>query len=248
MSEKHNIDTYSKLELGAAFFLQESFHHIHSALSYEYASILFGKELDKIEPSKADKEIMQTMELPNNAVGILQSNIPDVLSDETLGKMSSSWQKSQLKANHGKYKFGLNHRIDSIEILGHLNNFGFFIETLINRHLLFLKQTKVIDDFSYARISIAKVMERIIYIFKDDLNDGKIHLNEIVNLFSLRNKTVHFTPDNAKALKPKISELIQIWNQSEKLIKKLEEQEKFNEEKFSKRLANYVKEIKERWN
>ncbi|SNQ42452.1 hypothetical protein [Cellulophaga lytica] len=248
MAEKHDIDTYSKLELGASFFLQESFHHIHSALSYEYASILFAEELEKIEPSKADRKVMDTMNLPNNAVGILQSNIPDILTDETLGKMSVSWQKSQLKANNSKHKFGLNHRIDSIEILGHLNNFGFFIETLINRHLLFLKQTKVIDDFSYARISVAKVMERIIYIFKEDLTNGKTQLNEIVNLFSLRNKTVHFTPDNAKALKPKISELIQIWNQSEKLIKKLEKQEKFNEEKFSIRLANHIKEIKERWN
>ncbi|ADY28779.1 hypothetical protein Celly_0948 [Cellulophaga lytica DSM 7489] len=248
MAEKHDIDTYSKLELGASFFLQESFHHIHSALSYEYASILFAEELEKIEPSKADRKVMDTMNLPNNAVGILQSNIPDILTDETLGKMSVSWQKSQLKANNSKHKFGLNHRIDSIEILGHLNNFGFFIETLINRHLLFLKQTKVIDDFSYARISVAKVMERIIYIFKEDLTNGKTQLNEIVNLFSLRNKTVHFTPDNAKALKPKISKLIQIWNQSEKLIKKLEKQEKFNEEKFSIRLANHIKEIKERWN
>jgi hypothetical protein len=248
MAEKHDIDTYSKLELGAAFFLQESFHHIHSALSYEYASILFSEELDKIEPSKADRQIMSKMDLPNNAVEILQSNIPDALSDATLGKMSTAWQKAQLKANNSKHKFGLNHRIDSIEILGHLNNFGFFIETLINRHLLFLKQTKVIDDFSYARISVAKIMERIIYIFKQDLNDGKIHLNEIVNLFSLRNKTVHFTPDNAIALKPKISELIQIWNQSVKLIKKLEKQERFNEENFSIRLTNHIIEIKERWN
>lgn len=248
MGEKHDIDTYSKLELGAAFFLQESFHHIDSALSYEFASVLFSEELENIEPSEADKAIMETMDLPKTAVGILQTKIPDVLTDETLNKISDSWQQSQLKANNDKYKFGLNHRIDSIEILGHLNNFGFFIETLINRHLLFLKHTNKIDEFSYARISVAKVMERIIYIFKDDLNNGKIHLNEIVNLFSLRNKTVHYTPDNAQALKPRLSELIQIWKQSIKLIMKLENQEEFNEEKFSVRLTIHVKEIQERWN
>lgn len=248
MGEKHDLDTYSKLELGAAFFLQESFHHIDTALSYEFASILFSEELDKLEPSKADRAIMETMDLPNTAVGILQSDIPDVLTDETLNKMSDSWQQSQLKANTAKHKFGLNHKIDSIEILGHLNNFGFFIETLINRHLLFLKQTNEIDEFSYARISVAKVMERIIYLFKNDLSNGKIHLNEIVNLFSLRNKTVHFTPDNAQALKPRLSELIQIWKQSVKLIKKLENREEFNEEKFSVRLTNHIEEIQERWN
>ncbi len=191
---------------------------------------------------------METMDLPNTAVGILQSDIPDVLTDETLNKISNSWYQSQLKAKTIKHKFGFSHKIDSIEILGHLNNFGFFIETLINRHLLFLKQTNEIDEFSYARISVAKVMERIIYLFKDDLSIGKIHINEIVNLFSLRNKTVHFTPDNAQVLKPRISELIQIWKQCVKLIKKLENREEFNEEKFSVRLTNHIKEIQERWN
>jgi hypothetical protein len=247
MSSKHEIDTYSKLELGATFFLQESFHYLHTALKYEFASIIFSKELDAIEPSKEDREIMNKTDLPNDAVGILQSNIPDILTEKTKSLMSNSWQKAQFRAKTEKHKFGLNHRIDSIEILGHLNNFGFFIETLINRHLLFLSQTKVIDEFSYARISISKVMERLIYIFKDDLNNNKVHLNEITNLFSLRNKTVHFTPDNAIALKPKISELIQIWTQSVKIIKKLEQKEKFNEESFSERLENHITEIKNRW-
>jgi hypothetical protein len=137
--------------------------------------------------------------------------------------------------------------IAPIEILGHLNNFGFFIETLVNRHLLFLNQTGTIDEFSYARISISKIMERLIYIFKDDLNNNKVQLNEITNLFSLRNKTVYLTPDNAIALKPRISELIQIWTQSIKIIKKLEQKEKFNENSFSIRLEQHMYEIKTNW-
>lgn len=247
MSSKHELDTYSKLELGASFFLQESFHYLHSALKYEHAAIIFDKELENIEPSKEDSELMAKSKVPTDAIGVLQSNIPDILTDETTRLMSDSWQTAQLKAETEKHKFGLNHRIDSIEMLGHLNNFGFFIETLVNRHLLFLRQSEIIDEFSYSRISISKVMERLIYIFKDDLNDNKIHLNEITNLFSLRNKTVHFTPDNAIALKPKISELIQIWTQSAKVIEKLEQKEKFNEESFSERLRNNIKEIKNSW-
>jgi len=247
MSNKHEIETYSKLELGATFFLQESFHYLHSALEYEFASITFYEKLDAIEPSKEDRKIMAKIDLPDDAVGILQSDIPDILTDETNSLMSNSWQEAQYSAKKEKYKFGLNHRIDSIEILGHLNNFGFFIETLVNRHLLFLNQTKIINEFSYARISIAKIMERLIYIFKDEINNNKVHLNEITNLFSLRNKTVHFTPDNAIALKPKISELIQIWTQSVKIIKRLEQKEKFNEESFSERLENHITEIKNRW-
>lgn len=247
MSNKHEIDTYSKLELGATFFLQESFHYIHIALKHEFASILFSKELESIEPSTEDRKTIEKTNLPNDAIGILQSNIPDILTDETTNLMARAWQKSQYRAETEKHKFGLDHKIDSIEILGHLNNFGFFIETLVNRHLLFLRQTEVIDEFSYARISISKIMERLIYIFKEDLNNNKIRLNEITNLFSLRNKTVHYTPDNALALKPKISELIQIWKQCVKIIKKLEQKEKFNEESFSERLENHITEIKMVW-
>lgn len=247
MSNKHKVSTYSKLEQGGAFFLQESFKHLHTALKYELASILFSKELDTIEPSKEDREIINKTKLPVDAVEILQSNIDDVLTDETVGLILIAWQKAQFRAETKKHKFGLNHRINSIEILGHLNNFGFFIETLVNRHLLFLRQTEVIDEFSYARISISRIMERLIYIFKDDLNNNKVHLNEITNLFSLRNKTVHFTPANAIALKPKISELLQIWTQSIKIIEKFEQKEKFNEEKFSKRLKSHIEEIKRDW-
>lgn len=247
MSNKHEIDTYSKLALGGTFFLEESFRYLHTALKYEFASILFSEELNVIEPSNEDRKIIDKSHLPSNTVGILQSNIPDILTSETINLMSIAWQKSQFRAENEKHKFGLNHRIDSIEILGHLNNFGFFIETLVNRHLLFLNQTGVIDEFSYARISISKIMERLIYIFKDDLNNNKVQLNEITNLFSLRNKTVHFTPDNAIALKPKISELIQIWSQSVKIITKFEKKEKFNEESFSKRLEEHIIEIKTLW-
>lgn len=136
-SSKHEIDTYSKLELGATFFLKESFHYLHTALKYEFSSIIFSKELDAIAPSKGDREIMGKTDLPNDAVGLLQSDIPDILTKETTILMSNSWQKAQFRAETEKHKFGLNHRIDSIEILGHLNNFGFFIEKLVNRHLLF---------------------------------------------------------------------------------------------------------------
>jgi len=145
------------------------------------------------------------------------------------------------------HKFKLNHKIDSIEILGHLNNLGFFIETLTNRHLLFLCQSNIIDDFSYSRISTAKIMERLIFIFKEEIIAKKIHLNEITNLFSLRNKTVHYTPDNSIALKPSISELIQIWNQCKKTIEKFEKVEKINEQRFSIQMEIYIRDFKDKW-
>ncbi|WP_405326117.1 hypothetical protein [Leeuwenhoekiella sp. LLG6367-2.1] len=248
MNNKHDIDTYSKLALGASFYLEESFRCIYESLEYEFAAILFSQLLENIEPSVEDRKIFAKTSLPNDAIGLLQSEIPDILSEPTTKMMSDAWKNAQLRSKTENHKFGLDHKIDSIEILGHLNNFGFFIETIINRHLLFLNQSGKIDDFSYSRFSVAKVMERIIYIFKEDLKNNTIHLNEVQNLFRLRNKTVHYTPDNAKVLKPRISELIKIWTQCAKLIGKLEIQENFNEESFSERILYHSLRLQKKWN
>ena len=248
MSNNHEIDTYEKLALGAGFFLEESFRNLDNAIRNDFASILFSKELENLEPNEQDEKIFEKLKLPETPIEILQSELPEIISNQTSQIMSDAWDSSQRRAKIEKHKFPLNHEIESIQILGHLNNLGFFIETLINRHLLFLKQKEIINDFSYSKIAISKIMERIIYIFKDEINSNKIHINEIQNLFRLRNKTVHFTPDNAKALKPKISELIKIWTQSAKLISKLERTENFNEQKFSSLILQYSQEIQNKWN
>ena len=74
-----------------------------------------------------------------------------------------------------------------------------------------------------------------------------MQINEIANLFALRNKTVHYTPDNAKALKPKLSELLQIWKQAKKIIERLEKKEGFNEDKFSELLEKHINETISCW-
>ncbi|NQV19314.1 MAG: hypothetical protein HQ534_12330 [Armatimonadetes bacterium] len=247
MKNKHDIETYFKLAEGANFFLDESFHYINESLSYEFASKLFSEKIESIEPSEEERKINANSNLPEDTIGLLQAEIPDVLQGETLNLMSKAWEQAQILSKTRNHKFGMNHEINSIEMLGHLNNFGFFIETLVNRHLLYLMQSNYIDDFSYARISIAKIMERLIFIFKESLNENKVHLNEIAKLFSLRNKTVHYTPDNARALKPKVFEMIQIWKQSKKIIERFEKVENFNEDQFSIKLNNHIICFKSKW-
>ncbi len=247
MKNKYDILTFSKLAVGASFYLNEAFRYINAALSDEVAAILFSKELENIDLSKEDKTIIKKLNLPENPVELLQANIPDVLTDHTLKAIDEAWNKAQISAKTQGYKFGHKHIIDSVEMLGHLNNFGFFIETLVNRHLLFLNEIKKIDDFSYSRLSIAKVMERLVFILKDDLSSNKIQLNEISNLFSLRNKTVHYTPDNAIALKPEISKILQIWEQTKKILLRFEKDEKFSEDIFSQLLNNRIIDFKNKW-
>ncbi len=247
MRDKHSLETYEKLAIGGIFYLEASIRYLNTALKNDFATILFNKALKDLEPNESDKKIIERVKLPENHIEVLQSEIPDILTNETIKHMEKEWENARKLAESKKHKFSLDHRIESIEILGHLNNYGFFLETLINRHLLYLNQTGLIDNFSYRRISVAKIMERIIYIFKDDLQNNTVQLNEIQNLFRLRNKTVHFTPDNAQSLKPRISELNQIWNQTNTLLKKLEKIENFNEEKFSDILEYYTKGIKNTW-
>ncbi|MCP4353757.1 MAG: hypothetical protein GY795_50565 [Desulfobacterales bacterium] len=247
MKKNHDIETYYKLAEGAKFFLDESFHYINEALSDEFASIIFSEKINSVEPSEDDRKIIADSNIPEDTIELLQAEDLDILTEETLNSMSDAWEQAQFLSKTRNHKFGIKHEINSIELLGHFNNFGFFIETLINRHLLYLRQSDFIDDFSYARISTAKVLERLIFIFKEGLNENKVHLNEIANLFSLRNRTVHYTPDNAKALKPKISEMIQIWAQSKKIIERFEKVENFNEDLFSDQLNNHISSFKSKW-
>lgn len=247
MTNNHNIETYSKLGEAIDFYLNESFHYLNEALIYEYASIIFSADIDKIDPTDADRKLIENLNLPESPVELLQIDKIEALTDETASKMADSWEKAQQMARFGQHSFGHQHEINSIEILGHLNNFGFFIETLVNRHLLFLNHINEIDNLSYSRMSTARIIDRLIYIFKDDLKLNKVQINEIVNLFSLRNKTVHYTPDNAKALKPKLSELLQIWKQAQKIIQRLEKKERFSEDKFSELLRQFINDINQRW-
>lgn len=247
MTNNHDIETYTKLGEGINFYLNESFHYLNEALIYKYASIIFSANIDQIDPTESDKKLIENLSLPESPVKLLQSDNIEALSDETASKMADSWKKAQQIARFEHHSFGHQHEINSIEILGHLNNFGFFIETLTNRHLLFLNHLNEIDNLSYSRVSSARIIDRLIYIFKDDLKLNKVQINEIVNLFSLRNKTVHYTPDNAKALKPKLSELLQIWKQAKKIIERLEKKERFSEDKFSELLGQLINEINQRW-
>jgi len=244
---KFDILTFSKLSEGIDFYLNESFHYINEVLINEYASLLFSKLIETKDFLDKDIEIISKLDIPEKPVELLQSSDLDPITDETAMDLSELWNKAQLYSRSNNYNFGKDHKIVSIEILGHLNSFAFFIETLTNRHLLFLYQTKSIDEFSYNRISKARILERLIYIFKDELKYNKIQFNEISNLFRMRNLTVHFTPENVRKLNPTISQLIKIWKQSKIIVEKFEQREKFNEELYSIKIDNYTTDFKSKW-
>lgn len=246
MQEKHNIETYSKLADGANFFLEESFRYVNEALIDESAELIFSDLIKNIHPTKEDIEISK-IPLPEKAIDLLQAKDLNLLSDNTHWKIENEWLKAQEISRIQEKKFKYNHQINSIRLIGHINNLAFFIETLTNRHLLFLNQSHQLDDFSYSRFAKARIVEKLLFMFKDEISKGKFHLNEVVSLFNLRNKTVHYTPENVLALKPTISELLQIWKQCMELIENFERSQDFNEFKFSEVINDYVIEFKRRW-
>lgn len=255
MTEKHGISTYHQLNEAINHFLNESFSSLEKAMQEENLSFYISENINKVNTNKEDLTISEnySTKIPESPIQFFQSNLDKmmidekILSSETINSLSEAYAKGVETSKKNTNKFPQNHTIESTLIISHINNFGFFIETLTNRHLLFLKHSKLIDEFSYKRIEKARILERLIYIFKDRLTLNKLHLNELSNLFTLRNKTVHYTPDNSISLKPKISELIQIWNQSLKIILEFEKKQEFRDDSFSSTLKSLIVGFKNKW-
>lgn len=241
------IDTSSKHAEEAKFFLVESFHSINEVLWYEFASILFSEMMESIKLSEDDKKKIANINFQEEFINLKQAEIPEVLTGETLNSISTTWEQAQILSKTRNHKFGMSYQINLIELLGHLNNFVFFIETLVNRHLLYLVQSHSIDDFSYSSISKVKVMDRLVFIFKEDLNKNNDYLKEIENLYNLNKKVVYYSLEGANAFKSKVSEMIQIWIDSKKIIERFETVENFNEESFSNQLNNHIISFKNKW-
>lgn len=246
MKKNHDILTYVKLAEGAGFFLDESFKYVNQALISDAASKIFSKLINDIEPTEIDNKMINGKTIPDTPVELLQSAELDILSNETILKFQITWESANFIARTEKYTFKNDHKIDSIDLLGHLNNLGFFIETLTNRHLLFMNQNGLLDNSNYSKVSKARIMERLNIVFAKDFEKNKIDL-KISTLFKLRNKTVHYTPDNAIELKPMISELLSIWEACKKLCEMFEDRERFNEDLFSESIICYMNNFNAKW-
>jgi len=246
---EHDIITYSKLSEASDFFLDEAFHNIHKALSFDYASLILSKKLEGIETTEEDKIKIQasSSKIPNHPVKLQQMETPDVLSNETIHSMSTAWEEAQIQALNEGNQFPKTHTIEDINLLGHITNLGCFIETITNKHLLFLNQTDEIETFSYNKISQAPVMVRLIYINDKEAKENRLDLRDLAHLYRLRNKAVHYTPDNAVGLKPKISELLKIWEMCHELILYFEEKEKFVNDSLANNFGEEMEFFKNKW-
>ena len=244
MSSK-NFRMFIKLVNGSHFFLNQAFKHINLALEEDLTARIFAEKIRILNPRSVDiDECLQ--EYQNNPVMLLQSEDLCLLDDKT-HPVYLALEQSKIEAKDGSKCFTTKHKIESHELLGHINNFSFFIESLINRHILFLKADRRIDEFCYNRLENSSIMGKLIFILKDNAEKKKVSLEKIHNLFGHRNKTVHLTPKNADSLKIKIIELIQIWKDSIHLMQHLHAIEQFGFDDFGGAIKNKMSEFENRW-
>lgn len=251
MEDKHDAMTYVKLADAANFYLSASFSYIDQALASHLCGILFQEKILKIPVNPKDDELMKNIDwtkLDTDAVTLLrQTEFENNLSAETHVKISRSWEESLAESAKSSRNFRKSETIDGIEILGHINNFAFFIETLVNRHLLFLRHTERLTPFVYNQIAQSKIMNQLIFILKEEVEKNALQFSDVNALFSLRNKTVHYTPDNAISLRINLAALIRIWQETTQLLKIFEARENFAESHFSDKIGNNIEYFNKKW-
>lgn len=247
MKESDHLSTYGKMGEAADFYLYEAFLHADRAFEYQLSSYYFSELLNKIDPSLEDREVAAKTNYSSNTVEFLRSGLDDPLTEETLNKIHIAWQVAQENAMKNSHHFEAKTEINNIFLLGHVNNLGFFLETLVNRHLLFLNMDKKLNDFSYKTLERAQILNRTIYIFKEEFDAGKLHLDKISRLTKLRNSAVHYTPENANSFKVTLEELLSIWKQLASILESMHNRELFNEIGYHERLNLNVIEFKKRW-
>lgn len=249
MKSKYDLDTYKRLAEAANFYFEESFKYIEEILTEDLKKIILEEQINNLSFSEREIEIMEEAAIPKNVIDHLRNGkkLERSLSVETLNKILNCHIKTNNTISLDKPKIPKKQIIRSIKILGHISNFALFVEVLTNRHLLFLNHTNKIDNFIYNQLSEGNILNIIIFICRNELENGNIKLDSIKNLFRHRNKAVHHTPKNALEFKVKVEDLFQIWNQTIHLIQIFEDRERFKENKFSSQLNFEKDHIQDMW-
>lgn len=248
MVSKFNINTFETLTKAANFYLEESFKYINEIFTKDLENLIFSELLKNVKFTEEDIKSIEKAGIPEDDLQYLMSDKRhfQFLTIESSKNLLNACEAAKNITSY-KTKISKTHQIKSIKILGHISNLALFLEVLTHRHLLFLKHNDTIDNFVYNQLSEGRILDIIIFICRDELRNNIINLNFIKTLFNFRNKAVHHTPRNATQLKVKVDDLFQIWNQSVKLIKFYEKNEKFNENKFSLKIEIKKENIEDTW-
>lgn len=241
MSKKENEDeilsSYTNLSEAIRFFLYESFRYIEHEIRGCIAGQIYGEKLKSIDTTEEDKKIVREFSDKIETTLDLIKFDRNPISEDTLTRLTVAWNEAQEEAERVSLRFPLNKELSGRDLMGHVINFAFVVEILSNRHLFIMNLHGDIDNFVYNSLDKASVVNKILYLFKNEIKEKKINPDRIYNLFKLRNFAVHFTRDNSQRFKATIEDLIQIWKESGKLMELMEKKENVSDNDFHKILT-----------
>jgi len=241
MSKKKDEDdvlsSYTDLSEAIRFFLHESFRHIENEIRYHIASHLYGEKLKRIDTTDEDHNASSGLEgrLDNPLELIRFDGNP--LSENTLTKLAVAWNEAQIEAKLVDMTFPVTQELKGRDLMGHVTNFAFVIEILINRHLFIMNLQHEIDNFTFNTLDKASVLNKILYLFKNEIKESKINPDRISSLFKLRNLAVHFTRDNSQRFRTTLQELVEIWKESSRLMELIDKKEEIKDNNFHSMLT-----------
>lgn len=249
MSKKDDaLMKFAKLEEASKYFLEESFHYIHKAFEFNLAGTLMKEGLIKIKLTDEDKNLASgSITSATTDLEMLRGGYESPLSVETIEKLQAVWSSALNEAEILGGAFGYDEEASSVDVLGFVSNFAFFLEALVNRHVKFLQIEGEINSIIYKNLERTSAINKLMFLFKDEINKNLIDIGSIVSLSRLRNRAVHFTHENTATISINISQLKALWVQSSKIATAFHKVEKFDEEPFSDVICENMDFFIKRW-
>jgi hypothetical protein len=213
MLSKDPIVGFGTAENVANFLMDEAFRYADAAAAYEVASGLFGERIMRISPDPNWK--YPTM--PTSLADWTESKdkiISEALDPRTAELMSAAWQSSQKDALTCGLRLKKTQKLQSLpDVVGHVVNLTICLESVLNRHLFFLRETGQLDPDSYRSIDRAELMPKLLFCFKNEIAAESLPVSRLKQLVGFRNHSVHYRVDSPDSLAPGSEDLIEIWKQ-----------------------------------
>jgi hypothetical protein len=209
--------SFYRLEEAATFFLHDAFEHAYLAAQLEVAGLIFGERIMSIDPEPDWK----VPPLPTTLPDLLRSEV-QVISDATASRLAQAWEEAQITASSSGRRLAKTHAIESIEIVGHIINLSACVESVINRHLFFLRESEKLAAHHYASLDRTETIPKILFAFKDEILSKQFSTSRLKHLFRLRNQAVHFKASSARSIRPTVEELLGIWREVAQLLELVE--------------------------
>lgn len=205
------LANFSRLEEAATFFLYSAFDHANMAIQLEVAGTIFAELIGKIEPEPGWVVPSLPTALPELLEAFKRDDV-QLISDATASRLAAAWEKAQDMAPSSGQKVKKTFAIKSIEILGHVIDLAACVESAVNRHLFYLRESGLLEDHLYASLDRTEVIPKILFAFKSEVQSKKLPTGRLVNLFRLRNQAVHFKASSAESIKLTVEDLLGIWH------------------------------------